>query len=342
MRCGHSHPQQTRVLARAACALLAFVHPLLSVSWPIAPHPLYKTLRLLFKTLFFIMSDAIPAHQRPRIVDCGDISLTTIFNHGLGIHELSCDLCTRVIKLDKRGTPNNFLKHRNACQKDHWLAIGPSLGTPLPAAPTPTLSRLAIPSAAASSTNSSPASREGTPTPTTPATAQHHTVYGRSPSLHGLASSFSGLSTTSPMPLSRVRTRPDHPCPGFRIHLEHLWDGYAFGVHQTHDMGWTPERFDDSKNELVLRASGCTRKASVTGEACPRCLGVKNSHRFTAFIARANSAPEHTSHELLTAAQLRALVRRVTMRLRQLTTEVMSHLHSINVFLHICGCRTRI
>ena len=103
-----------------------------------------------------------------------------------------------------------------------------------------------------------------------------------------------------------------------------VYTTYPFTVHAYMSLGWEPVTFSPATDEICLCADGCLGSCNSAGDPCSSCLSLPNSTKFTHFMDRADSTPDHTPWYLLNSTQLEGLVRKYAAEARRLRTQVSS------------------
>ena len=230
----------------------------------------------------------------PQIISCGTAKLITTIDPDTGVHYAICDLCSQKVKLSTTGSPSQMIQHRNSgrCKKRQKQQLS---GPPPSSPPAPATS---LPSSAVID------QQRDTPPSQSDYAALPSFIYAQN------------HQSTQPS------VQDPGTCPGFRIHLVHIYSGYAYGAHESHSWDWEPDGFHPETKELRLRSTKCQRHATLDGASCMSCQIVQGSSAFRRFLERADNAPENTPWIYLTSEQLHALMHAMTKTLNQLRTEV--------------------
>ena len=244
-----------------------------------------------------------PPVTHPVEIDLGaGVSLMTTIDPETGVHWVQCDFCRDKIKLTTKGNAHNLLRHRAACIT---TGVHSAFDTPSPLAPSlSSTSHLFTPSTINGSGTV-------TPLPMTPKETSWLSMECLDQNSSSMTLSISSSNSVT----------GQTQCPGFVPEVESVWDGYAYGAHKNHDLGWLPVGFTD-REQIILRADHCTRKAGKRKEPCSECLKVLNSDGFKQFLDCSQKEPQDFPTDQLTAAQTSGIIRKQAKDLKRLRTTV--------------------
>ena len=119
------------------------------------------------------------------------------------------------------------------------------------------------------------------------------------------------------------------PCPGVSVPWTpgSVWATYPYQLHDEEFIGWKPVSFANDGKTISIRSDKCTDNSTSEEKPCRQCEGLPLSAKFCDFVDRASNASEFTNWNYLNTQQLKAALKRFSIKCHDLETQVMFSIH---------------
>ena len=111
-----------------------------------------------------------------------------------------------------------------------------------------------------------------------------------------------------------------------------VWGTYPYQVHATRTLGWQPVAFSADTNSITIYANSCIGESVQDGAACKSCIALPSSAQFQDFVDKATNISDFAHWEYLNARQLKAALRQLSTKCRELQTKVLTILYTLFLY----------